>query len=232
VPRGKQIKDLTGQRFGRLTVLKFAGRKPSGKQFKTMWLCKCDCGNVKTIASGELGNGTTQSCGCLHKEFIGNLNKSHGLSGNNKRLYKIWKEMRYRCNNPTNKSYERYGGRGIKVCDEWNNNFVSFYKWSIENGYREDVAESGRNRLSLDRIDNDGDYEPSNCRWTTDHIQVLNKRISMTDDERYRVCPICGKKFEVTQRSCPKKYCSINCYQEARRRNAKLQKNLCHESRT
>ena len=115
--------------------------------------------------------------------------KTHGLSSENKRLYKIWKEMRYRCNNPQNKSFPRYGGRGIKVCEEWNDSFVPFYKWAISNGYKEDIAKSGRNRLSIDCIDNDGDYSPENCRWVDDYIQSRNKRISIPDSERYTQCP-------------------------------------------
>ena len=139
---------------------------------------------------------------------------SHGLSGKNKRLYKIWKEMRYRCNNPQNKSYPRYGGRGIKVCDEWNDSFVPFYEWAMANGYQENIAESGKNRLSIDRINNNGDYEPDNCRWVDDHTQALNKRNSLTLEERTCVCPMCNKVFYKTQRkkrvacsmSCSKKY--------------------------
>lgn len=136
--------------------------------------------------------------------------KTHGLSEKHKRLYKIWKEMRYRCNNPNNKSYYRYGGRGIKVCDEWNNSFVPFYEWAMSNGYKEDVAESGRNRISIDRIDNDGDYSPDNCRWADDFIQSANKRDSMTLSEKTGICPNCGKKFIKHQRN-GEKTCSRTC---------------------
>jgi len=153
----------------------------------------------------------------LHKEIFGALKRTHGLSEDNKRLYKIWKEMRYRCNNPANKSYPRYGGRGIRVCDEWNNSFVPFYEWSMANGYKEDIAESGRNRLSIDRIDNDGDYEPSNCRWTTDAVQARNTRKSLSALEKYAVCPICGKPFVRTATGVPKT-CSRECGNELSKR--------------
>lgn len=135
---------------------------------------------------------------------------THGLSGKNKRLYKIWKEMRYRCSNPKNKSYERYGGRGISVCDAWNNDFASFYKWAMLNGYKEDIDESGRNKLSIDRINNNGNYEPSNCRWATDIIQANNTRKSLKPEERFVPCPICGKIYRKINRNTPKT-CSNGC---------------------
>lgn len=144
--------------------------------------------------------------------------KTHGLSGKNKRLYKIWKEMRYRCNNPKNKSYYRYGGRGIKVCDEWNQSFVTFYEWAMSHGYIEDIADSGRNRLSIDRIDNNGDYSPDNCRWADDYVQSHNKRDSLTEEEKTCICPVCNKTFYKAQRAeritcsrtCARKYYYIN----------------------
>lgn len=136
--------------------------------------------------------------------------KTHGLSGKNKRLYKIWKEMRYRCNNPANKSYPRYGGRGIHVCKEWDESFIPFYEWAMANGYIEDIAESGRNRISIDRIDNDGDYSPDNCRWTTDEIQASNTRKSIPLSEKITECPMCGKKIIQKQRK-GQVTCSYSC---------------------
>lgn len=179
----EHIVDLTGKRIGRLTVLHESEPDfdSNGKKIK-QWLCKCDCGNKKVIRHGELSNGHTCSCGCLHKEMVGAINRTHGLSESNKRLYKVWKMMRRRCNNPKDKSYGRYGGIGIHVCHEWNNSFLSFYEWSMANGYIEDIADSGRNRISLDRIDNDGDYEPNNCRWTNNHVQAMNKGHNLGKD--------------------------------------------------
>lgn len=203
--------DLTGQRYGRLVVIGESDPilYPSGHKCR-MWKCKCDCGNEAVVRHGNLRNGTTQSCGCLHKEIFGKVKRTHGLSEENKRLYKIWKEMRSRCNNPNNKSYERYGGRGIIVCQEWNDSFVPFYQWSMKNGYKEDISDSGRNRLSIDRIDNDGNYEPGNCRWTTNDVQANNKRKSLPKEIKYVNCPICGKQYIKTQRK-GNKTCSRQC---------------------
>ena len=189
-------KDLTGQRFGRLTVIEYAGTLVTKNHSRTtMWKCKCDCGNIKDVRYSNLARGTTQSCGCIHKEKLGSMNRTHGLSGNKTRLYTIWKNMRGRCFNTNDKSYDRYGGRGISVCEEWDKSFEAFYKWSIENGYKEDIAESNRNRLSIDRINNDGNYEPSNCRWTNDFVQASNKRNSIPSDIKKAICPICGNTF-------------------------------------
>lgn len=205
------IDDLTGQRFGRLTVIEYAGKRvsPNGTT-STMWKCKCDCGNIKDVRQGNLRNGTTQSCGCWHKEQVGEIHKTHGLSHENKRLYRVWKNMRRRCSCPQDKSYERYGGRGISVCEEWQNSFEAFYKWSIANGYKEDIAESGKNRLSIDRINNDGNYEPDNCRWVDDYIQSSNKRTNLPPDVKNAICPICGKHYIKSSVNGPNT-CSREC---------------------
>lgn len=144
--------DLTGQRFGRLTVIEEAGH--SSERIK--WLCKCDCGNItSTPTTKTLRNGRCQSCGCIERESANS--KTHGKSS--MRLFYAWNGMKQRCYNPNAKSYQHYGHRGIAVCPEWRHDFQAFYDWAIANGYEEG--------LTIDRLDNDGDYEPDNCQWIT-----------------------------------------------------------------
>lgn len=158
-----KFRDLTGQRFGRLYVVREYGRN---KQGKATWLCKCDCGNTKAVYSYSLISGATLSCGCLHKEKLSKASKTHGMTKS--RIYKEWANMKSRCNNPKSTYYEYYGGRGIKVCEEWGKDFISFYYWAILHGYVDN--------LTLDRKDTNSNYEPSNCRWVTMKEQANNKR--------------------------------------------------------
>lgn len=155
--------DLTGQKFGRLTVIE---RAENAKQGQARWMCQCDCG-TKTVVMGKLlRNGNTQSCGCLHKEITGYKHRIHGQSET--RVYRIWCGMKNRCYNSNIPAYKNYGGRGITVCDEWQHDFKSFYDWSMTNGYSDE--------LTIDRINPDGNYEPTNCRWVTVKEQQSNKR--------------------------------------------------------
>ena len=154
--------DLTGQRFGRLVVIKEAGRSSDGR---VRWLCKCDCGNyTSTPSTKTLRNGTCRSCGCIERERPNK--QTHGKS--NTKLFAVWNAMKQRCYNPNNRSYKNYGGRGITVCQEWKEDFQTFYDWAIANGYKKG--------LEIDRIDVNGNYEPDNCRWTTSKKNNNNRR--------------------------------------------------------
>lgn len=168
-------------KIGRLTVV--GEKKYTSKSGKTHpgYLCKCDCGNYKTVCKSDFLGGKVKSCGCLIRDFnktkIGNVYATMKKGNKNpynrlvyyKRIRSIWKNMRSRCENPNATSYNDYGGRGISVCDEWHQ-FIYFYNWAISNGYSDE--------LSIDRIDVDGNYCPANCRWATAKEQARNKRIN------------------------------------------------------
>lgn len=162
-----KLVDLTGQRFGRLLVLRRA--ENIGRQ--TAWLCKCDCGNEKAVPYWNLVSGQTKSCGCLVKEVSAkNAKCTHKQSYS--RLYTIWIGMKQRCYYENHKHFKHYGGRGITVCDEWKDDFQAFHDWSISHGYEDN--------LTIDRIDVNGNYEPSNCKWASTKVQGNNKRSNHT----------------------------------------------------
>lgn len=155
--------DLTGQRFGRLTVVSRAENDARGQ---ARWYCNCECGAENIIVRGRhLISGHTQSCGCLHNEGFSAITSKHLKS--NEKLYGIWADMKRRTKTETRKDFKYYGGRGIKVCNEWDNDFEAFYKWACDNGYADG--------LDIDRKDNDKDYTPQNCRWVTHKKNCSNK---------------------------------------------------------
>ena len=164
--------DITGMRSGLLTAL-----YPEGNQRKKIfsnWVCKCDCGNYKTVRGDHIYRKETISCGCQH--YVKKYNNF------NKRLYNIWITMKQRCSNKNANHYNNYGGRGIGVCDEWANDYAAFHKWSMENGYSDG--------LTIDRIDNSLGYSPENCRWVTKVEQSNNRRNTRYVDFNGKSMPV------------------------------------------
>lgn len=165
--KGQNIVNLKGKIFGQLKVIEMIPKTTR----KTYWLCQCSCGNQKEIRSDSLLSGKTISCGCHRKQqALINLkpNKTHDLS--NTRLYKEWQGMKKRCLNKKDKRFSSYGGRGISICKQWLE-FENFCEWAMNNGYQEN--------LSIDRINNNGNYEPNNCKWSTNKEQCNNRRTNI-----------------------------------------------------
>lgn len=158
------VKDLTGQKFGRLTIISKAGITKNGG---SLWKCKCTCGSYTTASTKHLQRGSTRSCGCIRRERAAKLNLNHGLTKHS--LFSIWRGIRRRCYESKHQAYKDYGGRGISVCSEWKTNFKSFYDWAIKNGWKEG--------LTIDRVDNDGNYEPENCQFISQAENNVKQRL-------------------------------------------------------
>lgn len=178
--------NLIGKKFNKLLVIEKC-KERNGK--KVMWKCVCDCGNIVSVQTYHLTNNKIKSCGCFSRKYINNeISKS---------IYTIWSCMKNRCYSPQHQNYKIYNGKGITICDEWKNDFMSFYYWAINNGYQKG--------LSIDRIDNKGNYCPQNCRWTTKEQQMRNKTNNKMIKYKNQIkclaewCDILNLKYETIQ---------------------------------
>ena len=186
------VNDIVGKKFGRLHVCSFSHSEIRGerKERKFFYECLCDCGQKCIAERKKIKSGNTRSCGCLRKELVKSRRFKHGKEKT--RLYRIWQCMKARCFYPKYSRYKYYGGRGITMCKEWKNDFKAFYDWSMANGYKED--------LTIDRIDVNGNYEPSNCRWATLKEQANNRQHTRLVEYGNEIKPL-SEWCEIKQRS-------------------------------
>lgn len=164
------IKDITGERFGRLTVIELTSKRHNRC---AIWLCRCDCGNFTEVQGSYLRNGETRSCGCLHDELAAERGKTANLThgGYYDRLHRVWSGMLTRCRNSNHPEFHRYGGRGITVCAEWEKSYQAFKEWAYSHGYEDKAPYM---ECTIDRIDFDGNYCPENCRFISSKEQNRN----------------------------------------------------------